>query len=180
MKPLSQAIAIGCLMVPLVTGQIGMPTPTPIAPPVYTQLKAFLNLSDAQVQSLIQIQTNRAAAQQAIYKQINDKQNQLNLLLNQGTSDALSVGQLEIDINNLRKQLPLPNSSYRTSALAVLTLEQTAKLADLVRAMQLQQPAWQAVTLDLIDPPATVTPLPVSTPPVAMMRAETAALGGAR
>jgi len=180
MKPLSQAIAIGCLMVPLVTGQIGMPTPTPIAPPVYTQLKAFLNLSDAQVQSLIQIQTNRTAAQQAIYKQINDKQNQLNLLLNQGTSDALSVGQLEIDINNLRKQLPLPNSSFRTSALAVLTPDQTAKLADLVRAMQLQQPAWQAVTLDLIDPPAPLTPAPISTPPMAMMRAETAAPGGAR
>jgi hypothetical protein len=59
------------------------------------------------VQSLIQIQTNRTAAQQPIYKQINDTQTQLNQLLSQGTSDALTVGQLEIDINKLRKQLPL-------------------------------------------------------------------------
>ena len=105
MKPFFQAIAIGCLMVPLVTAQIGTPTPTPIAQPVYTQLKAFLNLTDAQVQSLIQIQTNRAAAQQAIYKQINDKQNQLNLLLNQGTSDALSVGQDTFQVRYLLAQL---------------------------------------------------------------------------
>jgi hypothetical protein len=51
MKPLYRAIAIGCLIVPLAAAQIGTPTPTPIAQPVYTQLKAFLNLSDAQVQS---------------------------------------------------------------------------------------------------------------------------------
>jgi len=168
MKPLFLAIAIGCLLVSLLLAQIGTITPTPITQPVYTQLKAFLNLTDAQVQSLIQIQANRTAAQQAIYKQINDKQAQLNLLLNQGTSDALTVGQLEIDINNLRKQLQIPNTSYRTSALAVLSPDQTAKLADLVRALQLQQPAWQAITLNLIDAPAPTAPSPVSMPPMVM------------
>ena len=168
MKRLFLAIAIGCLAVSLLPAQNGSPTPTPIAQPVYTQLKAFLNLTDVQVQSLIQIQTNRTAAQQAIYKQINDKQTQLNQLLSQGTSDALTVGQLELDINNLRKQLPLPNSTFRASALAVLTPDQTAKLADLVRALQLQQPAWQATTLDLIDSPAPSTPVPLPMPPKAM------------
>ena len=161
MKPLSLAIAVGYLTASLLPAQGGVITPAPLAQPVYTQLKAFLNLTDAQVQSLVQIQSNRTVAQQAIYKQINDKQTQLNLLLNQSTSDALTVGQLEIDINNLRKQLQLPNSSYRASALAVLTPDQTAKLADLVRALQLQQPAWQAITLDLIDPPVPSAPSPV-------------------
>src|SRR5215831_230039 len=172
MKPLFLAIAIGCLLVSLLLAQIGTITPTPITQPVYTQLKAFLNLTDAQVQSLIQIQTNRTAAQQAIYKQINDKQTQLNQLLSQGTSDVLTVGQLELDINNLRKQLPLPNSTFRTSALAVLTPDQTAKLPDLVRALQLQQPAWQAITLDLIDAPAPSTPAPVAAPPMMTMPAQ--------
>jgi len=166
MKPLSLAIAIGCLTVSLPHAQIGTSSSMPVDQPVYTQLKAFLNLTDAQVQSLIQIQTNRTAAQQAIYKQINDKQTQVNQLLNQGTSDALTIGQLEIDINNLRKQLQLPNSSYRTSALAVLTPDQAAKLADLVRALQLQQPAWQAITLNLIDAPAPSAPSPLSMPPM--------------
>ena len=78
MKALFLAIAIGCLTVSLLPAQVGVITPTPIAQPVYTQLKAFLNLTDAQVQSLVQIQSNRTAAQQAIYKQINDKQTQLN------------------------------------------------------------------------------------------------------
>ena len=65
MKPLFLAIAFGCLTVPLLPAQTGVLTPTPIAQPAYTQLKAFLNLTDIQVQSLIQIQTNRTAAQQA-------------------------------------------------------------------------------------------------------------------
>ena len=164
MKQLSLAIAIGCLKMSLLPAQVGVITPTPIAQPVYTQLKAFLNMTDAQVQSLVQIQSNRTAAQQTIYKQINDKQSQLNLLLNQGTSDALTVGQLEIDINNLRKQLPLPNSSYRALALAVLMPDQTAKLPDLARTLQLQQPAWQAITLDLIDPLTPSAPSPAAIP----------------
>ncbi|HLK47076.1 MAG TPA: hypothetical protein VKT49_03015 [Bryobacteraceae bacterium] len=148
--------------------QIGI-FPAPIAPqPVYSQLKAYLNLTDTQVQNLISIQSSRNTAQQAIYKQINDKQTQLNMLLTQGTADALTVGQLEIDINNLRKQLPLPNSSYRQQALAVLTPDQTAKLPALVAALQLQTTAYQAITLDLIDAPAPAVqpPLPVTMPPV--------------
>jgi hypothetical protein len=168
MKALFLAIAIGCLTVSLLPAQVGVITPTPIAQPVYAQLKAFLDLTDAQVQSLVQIQSNHSAAQQAIYKQINDKQTQLNQSAPPSTSDALTAGQLEIDINNLRKQLQLPNSSYRASALAILTPDQTAKLADLVRALQLQQPAWQAITLDLIDPPTPSAPSPVPIPPMAM------------
>ena len=133
--------------------------PGPVSPqPSYPQLRAYLNLTDAQVQSLVANLTNRSTTQQAIYKQINDKQMQLNTLLSQGTSDALTVGQLEIDINNLRKQLPLPNSSYRLMALSVLTPDQTAKLAALVNALLLQPPAYQAITLDLIDAPVIAPP----------------------
>ena len=42
--------------------------------PVYAQLKAYLNLTDTQVQNLLSIQASRNTAQQAIYKQIADKQ----------------------------------------------------------------------------------------------------------
>lgn len=152
--------AVIFLTITPVRAQIGifsMPTP-PQSP--FTQLKAYLNLTDAQVQALQSIQVSRNNAQQAIYKQINEKQMQLNALLSEGTSDALTVGQLEIDINNLRKQLPLPNSSYRTQALAVLDPGQTAKLAGLISALQLQLPAWQAITLDLIDAPGPTAPPP--------------------
>lgn len=164
MRLLVLAAVIFLTIAPL-PGQVGI-VPMPMAPQSpFAQLKAYLNLTDAQVQALQAVQVSRNNAQQAIFKQINEKQLQLNTLLSQGTSDALTVGQLEIDINNLRKQLPLPNSSYRTQALAVLDPGQAAKLPGLVSALQLQLPAWQAITLDLIDTPGATGPPPYAAPP---------------
>jgi len=154
-------LSAGALWLGLAAAQTVAPPVMPIVTPNYAQLKAYLNLTDAQMQSLTDILNSRNTAQQAIYKQISDKQNQLNTLLKNGTTDALTVGQLEIDINNLRKQLPLPSGNYRDSALGVLTADQKAKLPALVNALLLQQPAYQAVTLNLIDGPAPVA-LPVA------------------
>jgi hypothetical protein len=76
---------------------------------------------------------------------------------------------LLIDIHNLQKQLPVPNSTYRDQALKVLTPDQTPKLATLTSALALQQAAWQAVTLDLVDAPAPIVmPLPAVAAPVAI------------
>ena len=161
MRPLFHSVLLVCLLVALAPAQTGSVIAVPIGQPGYAPLKAYLKLTDTQVQSLLDIQAGKNAAQQAIYKQISEKQVQLNMLLNEGTADALTVGQLEIDINNLRKQLPLPNSSYRDQALAVLTPEQKAQLPNLVQAFQLQQPASQAITLDLIDAPYGGGPVPV-------------------
>jgi hypothetical protein len=47
----------------------------------------------------------RNAANQAIYKQMGDKQTAINNLITSGSNDALQVSQLTLDINNLRKQL---------------------------------------------------------------------------
>jgi len=167
MKVLFLTVASFLAVVPL-PGQIVPMPPEQNLQPVYAQLKAYLKLTDTQVQNLLSIQASRNNAQQAIYKQIADKQTQLNTLLSQGAADALTVGQLEIDINNLRKQLPLPNSSYRTQALAVLTPDQMAKLPGLFNALQLQTTAWQANTLDLIDAPVLngPPPSPAMMPPV--------------
>jgi hypothetical protein len=118
-------------------------------------LKTYLNLSDGQLQSLEDIYKSRMAVQQAIYQQISAKQTQLNQLLAGGTSDAAAVGQLMIDIHNLQKQLPIPNSTYRDQALKVLTPDQAAKVPALTSALVLQQTAWQAVTLDLVDAPVS-------------------------
>jgi Spy/CpxP family protein refolding chaperone len=168
MKVLFLTVASFLAIVPL-PGQIVPMPPVQNLQPAYAQLKAYLNLTDTQLQNLLSIQASRNNAQQAIYRQIADKQTQLNTLLSQGTADALTVGQLEIDINNLRKQLPLPNSSYRTQALAVLAPDQVAKLPGLVNSLQLQTTAWQANTLDLIDAPALNGPLPLpATTPVAV------------
>lgn len=139
---------------------------TTIYPPIqinYQDLKTYLNLSDTQLQSLETIQTNKNQAQQAIFQQINTKQQQLNALLNANSSDATQIGQLTIDINNLRKQLPLPLEPYHSQAVAVLTPDQQSKLAALTTALQLGSAASQAVILSLIAPlpprPNTAVPL---------------------
>jgi Spy/CpxP family protein refolding chaperone len=139
----------------------------PVPMPAYSQLKAYLNLSDTQLQSLGDIYKSRLTAQQVIYQQISAKQTQLNQLLAGGTTDAATVGQLMIDIHNLQQQAATPSSTYRDQALKVLSADQAAKLTALVTALQLQQAAYQAVTLNLIDSPArAVVPLPAAAPPM--------------
>lgn len=129
----------------------------------FAEVKAYLNLTDAQLQGLEDIQKARMQAQQAIYQQINQKQQELNSLLQSGSTDALRIGQLTIDINALRKQTPVPGDSYRNQALAVLAQDQKNKLNSLSAALQLQQTAWQAINLNLIDAPQP-KPLPMMPP----------------
>jgi hypothetical protein len=60
-----------------------------------------------------------------------------------------------IDIRTLQQQAQQASKPYRQPALAVLTPDQTNKLAALVQALQLQPAASQAISLNLIDPQNT-------------------------
>src|SRR5580700_8439388 len=80
-------------------------TPLPPIPAPSSALVQYLGLSAAQLQALQDIQKSQTSANQAIYKQISDKQTEINNLIAAGSNDALTIGQLTIDINNLRKQL---------------------------------------------------------------------------
>lgn len=138
---------------------------TPSRPVPDSQLKQYLNLSDAQMTGLQQVQTQRRQAESLFYQQINERQRQLNALLQAGSNDAASIGRLMVEINNLRRQLPLPTAQYRAAALAVLTDAQKAKLPALAEALRLQQPANEATWYDLIDRPALLpTPRPLPMP----------------
>lgn len=120
--------------------------------PNYDALKQALGLTDTQVQALQQIQKNRSTANQAVFQQINAKQTQLNDLLNSGAPDAFAIGQLQIDMANLRKQTN-NTPSIRDQALAVLEAGQKAKLANLESVLQLQRAANEAAGLGLIGQP---------------------------
>jgi hypothetical protein len=142
-------------------------SPLPPVPAPNTALTQYLGLSDAQVQALQDVQKNRNAANQAIYKQISDKQTAINNLIASGSSDALQVGQLTLDINNLRKQLLTSGAPFRDQALAVLTPDQKNKLSGLTSALQLQPAAFQAINMNLIDqlnPPKLLPVIPVAMP----------------
>ena len=128
-----------------------------IAPPViqnrWDQLKQFLVLTEAQVASLDQVRQNRQQQEQAIYRQVAEKQRQMYDLLQQGSNDAGTIGRLMVEINNLNRQLPLKGDTYRTEVLAILTPPQKAKLPGLTEALKLQAAGWQAVELNMIDNP---------------------------
>jgi hypothetical protein len=145
-------------------------TPLPPIPAPNTALMQYLSLSDAQMQALQDVQKNRNAANQAIYKQIGDKQTAINSLIAAGSTDALQIGQLTIDINNLRKQLLTSGAPFHDQAIVVLTPDQKNKLTGLTNALQLQPAAYQAINLNLIEQPnpprvLPLTPIPLETSP---------------
>jgi hypothetical protein len=125
----------------------------PRVPQQWDELRQYLLLSEAQVSTLEQIMRNRSQAEQQIYLQISEKERQMYALLQQGSNDAGAIGRLMVDINNLRRQLPLNGAPYRNEALAALNDAQKAKLGALVDALKLQSPGWQAIQLNLIDNP---------------------------
>jgi hypothetical protein len=142
-------------------------TPLPPIPAPSTALMQYLGLSATQLQALQDVQKSRTAADQATYKQISDKQMTINNLIAAGSNDALQIGQLTLDINNLRKQLLTSGAPFRDQALAVLTPDQKNKLAGLTNALQLQSAAYQAINMNLIDqlnPPRVLPLIPVAMP----------------
>jgi hypothetical protein len=140
--------------------------PAPYTP--HAELKSYLNLSDAQAQALIDANQDRAEAEQAIYKQIWEKERELWGLLETGSTDAGRIGQLMLDVNALRKKLPISGEPYRSQALSVLNPDQKTKLGALESALKLQAPAWQAVNLNLIDSPQGEARLPMPVLPGAI------------
>lgn len=123
----------------------------------YQALKEALGLSDAQVQQFSELQRSRQTANQAVYRQITEKQNQMNKMLEAGSADAYTLGQLQIEMANLRKQVA-STAPIRDQALAILDAAQRANLANLESALKLQQAAEQAVGMGLIEQPARGTP----------------------
>lgn len=135
----------------------GVPAPGIFPPPqqAFEEVKQQLGLTDAQMQQLRTIMEERDKANQEVYRQIQEKQTELNLLLESGSRDSARIGQLMIDIYTLGKQPSAPNDQWRRRALAVLTSDQRTKLGSLDQALKLSTPAYQAVTLNLLDAPVS-------------------------
>jgi Spy/CpxP family protein refolding chaperone len=139
-------------------------------PNAYPNVKAYLALTDGQVQQLNQLRTSYYQSQQAIYDQINQKQQALDQLLNSGSQDTAAAGALVIAMANLRRQVTAGDGPYRDSALAILTTPQKTKLGDLENARKLQTTVWEATSLGLLEggpyrilPAAPNTALPAET-----------------
>jgi len=128
--------------------------------PPYSEVARFLGLTPNQVQSLQQVQRRKAQAEQAIYQEMQEKERALWALLNENSNDASRVGTLMIEINQLRKKVPVGGEPYRGEALNVLTTEQKTKLPALTNALVTAPAGYEAVYLNLIDDPRQVHIMP--------------------
>ncbi len=121
--------------------------------PQVAALKDALGLSDVQVTQLTQIMKDRNAAVQPMFSQIRDKRTSLREKLNAGSSSASDVGQLEIDIAALQKQIPEVQKQYIDKARSVLNADQLNKLKTIEDAAKLMPAVREATVLSLIEGP---------------------------
>jgi hypothetical protein len=126
--------------------------PTPPPQPGITQLKAYLTLTDAQVQALQTIQSQLRTSTSALRQQIADKQTALSTNLAAGGSSAAALGQLLLDIQALQKQISEAQAAAQPQAVAILTQAQQPLLQALVAAAKLQPEVREAETIGLIAP----------------------------
>ena len=135
--------------------------PRPV--PAFDAVQQHLVLTPDQVQKLQTILKTRQDAEQAIWQRIGEKQSELHRMLESGSTDALTIGRLQVDIRDLQKQVPGSSEPYMREALQVLNDTQKAKLAELSRALELQTAANQAVYLNLVPqraPDVRILPMP--------------------
>ena len=126
----------------------------PPAPPAPAELKAYLGLSDSQVQALQQIQQQEREALRTIHDEMAQKQKTLGDQLQAGGTDASALGRLLLDIQNLRKRIEDAQKTFQDQVSNQLTADQKAKLKALEEAAKLQPVIGQAMGLNLLTPPA--------------------------
>lgn len=116
-------------------------------------LKAFLNLSDPQIQALVQLQQQKGQAVQPIVQLTAQIQQKLQQTLASPNPDPATVGQLVIAVATLRHQVLQIAVSFQQRASDLLQSDQKTKLAPLQLALELHPAALQAVSLGLLNAP---------------------------
>src|SRR5260370_17735690 len=100
-------------------------------------LKAFLNFSDSQIQSLVQLQQQKPQALQPLVQQLEQDQQKLQQLLG-SNPDPAAVGKLVIEINGITRQVQQVLSNFQQQALNVLQPDQSSRVQGLGDALNLQ------------------------------------------
>ncbi len=143
---------ISRFLLPLLTGAaLFAQEPAPNPPP--PDLKAFLNLSDSQIQGLVQIQQQKGQTLQPVVQQVTQIQQKLQQILESPNPDPAAVGQLVIAVAALGRQIQQITVGFQQQADNVLQPDQKMKLPPLQLALGLHQVALQAVSLGLLNAP---------------------------
>ena len=120
--------------------------------PAVTQLKTFLSLTDAQVQSIQTIDGNLRASTLTLRQQIAAKRKDLNTAISSGSANATTLGQLQLDIQALEKQVTDAEAAVQPQMVALLTPAQQALLQKLVDAQKVQAAVREAEMIGLLSP----------------------------
>lgn len=124
------------------------------------QIKAYLGLSDQQLQDLANVQTALRETAAPLVQQIREKVKALSEALHQDPVDSALVSQLKADLAALRDQESALRAQYRVHAQNVLSAEQKSKLEALQQVLQLMTAAREATGLNLLDAPEGPPPGP--------------------
>jgi hypothetical protein len=139
-------------VLPLLTGAILL-AEDPSANPQPPDLRIFLNLSDSQIQSLVQLQQQRGQALQPAVQQVAQNQQKLREILAAPNPDPATVGHLVITIATLGQQVQQIAGSFQQQASDLLQSDQKTRLPPLQLALELRPAALQAVSLGLVNAP---------------------------
>ncbi len=118
-----------------------------------SELRAYLDLTDAQLEQMRQIRTQAAEENRATATQLREQQKVLRDLLASPNPDPAAVGKQQLQVKTLREQLQNARESVRQSVLNVLTPDQKTKLAALEEAAKLRPAIAEAMRLGLIEGP---------------------------
>jgi Spy/CpxP family protein refolding chaperone len=114
-------------------------------------IKAFLNLSDQQLQDLTGVETTFREAARPLMHQMREKAQTMRQTLQQ--DPKADISQLQADLASLRTQIKDLQTQYQAQAERVLTEEQKANLATLQKALELMPTVHQAMGLNLLERP---------------------------
>lgn len=122
--------------------------------PSLDSLKTYLTLTDAQVTSLTQLQTQRRTEMQTLANTTRQKHEALRAELAKSAPDGATLGRLMLEIKASRSQGDAIATRFRTQSAAVLTAPQKTRLAALEEAAKLRDEIHEAVGAGLLAPPA--------------------------
>ncbi len=142
------------LSLALITAAVAQPPGGPGARPDFTDIKTYMNFTDAQLASIRQASESARTANQTTRQQMAQKQTALHTLIANGSTDAAAIGRAMLEIAALRKTLDANMSKAREQALSFLSADQKTKLKALEDAEKLREEIGQAHALQLLAPPA--------------------------
>ena len=116
-------------------------------------LQAHLQLNEQQKEALGANRQALRKATRSLAEQIREKRNQIREQMRAETPDASAIGKLNVEMRELTDQVKAAREASRAEAVALLDEKQQAALAELERALALQQVARQAVGANLLAAP---------------------------